>query len=162
MKKGYVNHRQMSEAIQAATAVNAASSTVKTIKKTIGGVGVSGCDFNFATAENTTEQVIDLGAIIPARAKVLDVHTQTLAQFTGATSLAAEVGSTSSGHEFLGSATIYAAGATVNPADLAHQIVAPATSAVHVYVAAVPGANWSGVTAGKVAVYITYIDVAGI
>lgn len=52
-------------------------SNVKTKKFTIGGVGVAGCDFNFATAANTTEQVIDLGSIIPALARVLDVKTFT-------------------------------------------------------------------------------------
>lgn len=52
-------------------------SNVKTVKKTIGGVGVAGCDFNFATAANANEQVIDLGSIIPALARVLDVKTFT-------------------------------------------------------------------------------------
>jgi hypothetical protein len=35
--------------------------SVQTVKKTIGGVGVAGCDFNFATAANQNEQAIDLG-----------------------------------------------------------------------------------------------------
>lgn len=52
-------------------------SNVKTVKKVIGGVGVAGCDFNFATAANANEQVIDLGSIIPALARVLDVKTFT-------------------------------------------------------------------------------------
>jgi len=56
-------------------------SNLKTVKKTIGGVGVAGCDFNFATAANANEQVIDLGAIIPAFARVLDVKTRTKAAF---------------------------------------------------------------------------------
>lgn len=58
---------------------------VKTVKKTIGGVGVTGCDFNFSTAANVTEQVIDLGAIIPALARVLDVKTFTSAVFNSKT-----------------------------------------------------------------------------
>ena len=56
-------------------------SNVKTVKKTIGGVGVADCDFNFATAANVTEQVIDLGAIIPAFARILDAKTVTPAVF---------------------------------------------------------------------------------
>ena len=52
-------------------------SNVKTVKKSIGGVGVAGCDFNFATAANASEQVIDLGSIVPALARVLDVKTFT-------------------------------------------------------------------------------------
>lgn len=56
-------------------------SNVKTVKKTIGGVGVAGCDFNFATAANANEQVIDLGSIIPALARPLDVKTFTREAF---------------------------------------------------------------------------------
>jgi hypothetical protein len=132
---------------------------VKTVKLTIGGVGVAGCDFNFATAANTNEQVIDLGAIVPAFARVLDVKTVTEAVFTGATTLVAETGNTSSGNQYIGSATIYAANAITAAAAGAPLAIAPSASAVHVYVAATPGANWSGVTAGKVAVYVTYIEI---
>jgi len=56
-------------------------SNIKTVKKTIGGVGVADCDFNFATAANASEQNIDLGAIIPAFARVLDVKTVTKEAF---------------------------------------------------------------------------------
>lgn len=56
-------------------------SNVKTKKFTIGGVGVAGCDYNFETAANVTEQVIDLGAILPAFARILDVKTITRAAF---------------------------------------------------------------------------------
>ena len=56
-------------------------SNVKTVKKSIGGVGVAGCDANFASAANVTEQVIDLGSIIPALARVLDVKTFTREAF---------------------------------------------------------------------------------
>jgi hypothetical protein len=56
-------------------------SNIKTVKKIIGGVGVAGCDFNFATAGNASEQVINLGAIIPAFARVIDVKTKTSAVF---------------------------------------------------------------------------------
>lgn len=52
-----------------------AFSNVKTVKKTVGAPGVAGCDFNFTSANNITEQVINLGAIIPAFARVLDVKT---------------------------------------------------------------------------------------
>ena len=56
-------------------------SNVKTVKKTIGGVGIADCDFNFATAANANEQVIDLGAIIPAFARILDAKTVTREAF---------------------------------------------------------------------------------
>jgi len=56
-------------------------SNVKTVKLTIGGVGVAGCDKNFATAANTSEQVIDMGSIVPALARVLDVKSHTPVAF---------------------------------------------------------------------------------
>jgi hypothetical protein len=40
--------------------------------------------------------------------------------------------------------------------------VVPAVAAASVYVAATPGANWSNVTAGKVSVYVTFIDVLNV
>ncbi len=133
----------------------------KTIKKTIGGIGIT-ADFNFVTAANQNEQVIDLGAIIPAKARIIDVFLFTDAVFTGAVTLVAEVGITSSGHELINSATIYSTNAFLAMAADHNHTVIPVVAASNVYVAATPGANWSLVTAGKVSVYITYIDVTGI
>jgi len=141
---------------------SAVNGMVRTVKKTIGGVGVASCDFNFATAANTNEQVINLGAIVPAKARIIDVYSVTDVEFTGATTLVEEVGTTSSGHDLINSATIYAADAVLAMAADHFLTVAPAVAASSVYVACTPGANWSGVTAGKVSVYVTYIDVTGI
>jgi len=136
-----------------------AFSNIKTVKKTIGAVGVAGCDFNFDTAANTSEQVIDLGAIIPALARVLDVKLHTEVAFSAAaTTLVAEVGNSSSGAQFIASGTIMAKDAIQAIAHTGALNVAPAAAASKVYVAATPGANWSGIVAGKVAVYITYIE----
>lgn len=66
---------------QQLTLNDVAFSNVKTKRFIIGGVGVEDCDFNFATAANVTEQVINLGAIVPALARVLDVKTHTLEAF---------------------------------------------------------------------------------
>ena len=133
-----------------------------TLGATTAGVNAVTADFNFANADNTSEQVIDLGSIVPARARVIDIYTVTEAQFTGATSLVAELGNTSSGHEFINSATIYAANAVLPMAADHFLTVVPNVAASKVYVSATPGANWSLVSAGKVSVYVTYIDVAGI
>ena len=135
---------------------------VCTIKKTIGGVGVIGCDFNFASANNTTAQNIDLGAIIPAYARVIDVVTITNSTFTGATSLAATVGSSSGGNQYITSSTIYAATAIASSASGAALAVAPSASATHAWLGATPGSNWSNVTAGKVSVYFSYIDFTNV
>lgn len=212
-----------------------AFSNVKTIKKTIGAVGVAGCDFNFATAANVTEQVINLGAIVPALARVLDVKTHTLEAFnarainiaswavatnvativtstahglatgnsvtiagmaettlngtatvtvvdatsftfskthddadttavtagtvTATLTLVAETGNASSGNQFIGSATVKAANAITAVPNNRALNVDPSASASNVYVAATPGSHWQLVTSGKVAVYVTYIDI---
>lgn len=159
-----LSKREFDLACQRADA-NFATLTKKTIKLTIGGVGVAGCDFNFASAGNTTEQVIDLGAIVPALARVVDIFTHTKEAFVfsgGATTLVAETGSTSSGNQYIASASIYAADAITSIATGANFIAAPSASAGHVYVAATPGANWSTNTAGKVAVYVTVLDVSNL
>jgi len=135
--------------------------SVQTIKKTIGGIGVT-ADFNFTTAEDQVEQVIDLGAIVPAKARIVDVVTYTDEVFTGAVSLAAETGTTSSGDELIASATIYATDAITATANSGAFIQTPSATAKHIYVSATPGANWSAVTAGKVSVYVTFINLTNI
>ena len=134
-------------------------SNVKTKKFTIGAPGVAGCDFNFTSAENTTEQVIDLGAITPALARIIDVKTVTEVAFSAAaTTLVMETGTSSSGNQLIASATILAANA-ITAANAATLNITPSATAGHVYCAATPGANWSGIVAGKVSVYVTYIEV---
>ena len=136
--------------------------STKTVKKTIGGVGVAGCDFNFATAANQNEQPIDLGAIVPALARVVDIFLHTEAEFTGAVTLVADVGPTTGDGSYISSATIFAADAILAAAAASMPLAAPDAAATHVWVNATPGANWSLVTAGKVSVYVTYIDVTSI
>ena len=134
-------------------------SNLKTIKKTIGAPGVTGCDFNFASAANTTEQVIDLGSVIPALARILDVKTHTEVAFApDPTTLVMETGITSSGNELIASATIKSADAITAMANAAALNVAPIATARKIYCAATPGANWSTITAGKLSVYATYIE----
>jgi len=208
---------------------------LKTVKKTIGAVGVTGVDFNFATADNVTEQVIDLGAIIPAQSKLLYAKMVTETAFahkstaiaswsvtsnvttvvtdtahglatgnsvvvagmthaahngthtitrvnntsftyalthadTGSTvdttgtvtfaalALVAELGTTSSGHELIGSETIKAL-AAFNFMALDHSdTIAPSASATHVYVAITPDGKFNGITTGILAVYVSYIE----
>ena len=125
----------------------------------VGGVVVAGCDFNFVTAANQNEQPIDLGAIIPAKAIPLHVYLFTNNVFTGAITLVADVGLTTGAANFIASATIYAANAVLAPAAASLPLVAPLATAQHVWVNATPGANWSLVTAGKVTVYVTFIDI---
>lgn len=135
--------------------------TVQTKKFTIGGVGVAGCDFNFTTAEDMTEQVIDLGAILPAFSRLIDVFTVTNTAFTDAVSLGIEIGTTSGGDELAATADVIAANA-IN--QIAHANTFPAISATesHLYINGTPGANWNLVTAGKLTVYVTYNNILNV
>lgn len=136
--------------------------SVQTVKKTIGGVGVAGCDFNFATAENQNEQNINLGALVPAKARIVDVFTFTDATFTGAVTLAADTGTTSGGAELITSSGILTANDITAAANAGAFIATPTATATSIYLNATPGANWNLVTAGKVSVYVTFINVTNI
>ena len=154
--------------IVAANSVNANLSLLdaclrtKTIKKTIGMVGVAGCDFNFVTAANTTKQNIDLGAIIPAFARVRDVVaiTTTLIAGTGLSAFGVEAGNVSAGAQHWASADLIAANAigqqAVGASYTPLAIVAPASN---VFISGTPtGANWAAVTAGVLTIYVTYTE----
>jgi len=136
--------------------------TLRTAVYRIGGVGVASCDFNFVTAADQNEQVIDLGEIIPALARVVDVFIHTSAVFTGATTLVADVGLTTGANDFIASATVYATGAIIATPAAGAFILQPIATAQHVWVNAIPGANWSNVTAGTMDVYVTFIDVTNV
>jgi hypothetical protein len=135
---------------------------MKTVKYTIGGVGVAGCDFNVATATNTTAQPIDLGAIIPSLGRVVDIFTHTDAVWTGAVTLLATVGNVTGGNQYITSSTVYAAAVVLAEATGGAFMTAPTVAEGHVWVGLTPGANWNLVTAGKLSVYITYIDVTNL
>lgn len=136
---------------------------IRTLKYTIGGVGVTGCDFNFVTALNMNEQPIDLGGIIPENCRILDVYTFTDAAFTGAVSLTTKIGTSSGGTEIAAGADIVAADAINQTAvGAGFTLVAITHAHAHIWISATPGANWNLNTAGKLTVYITIIDVTGL
>lgn len=136
--------------------------SVRTIKKTIGAVGLAGMDYNFATAEDMVEQVITLTNIVPEKARILDVTMYTDAIWTNAVTLGVEVGTSSSGNQLIASTDMKAAMAIVATANAGVFIAQPSASASSIYVSATPGANWSAVTAGSLSVYITILDLKGI
>lgn len=133
---------------------------VKTVSKTIGNRTVTGCDFNFVTGANADEQIIDLGAIIPAHARILDVEVVTTAAFTNLGALSTDVGTTSGGDELIAAANNTALNAILQPAvGAGFTLVAISGSAGHIYVNVTPTNNWSSATpVGKMKVYVTYID----
>jgi len=140
------------------------SRRIKTVKKTIGNVGVTGCDYNFTSAANKTEQCINLGAIIPAKARLIDVFVFTDAAFTNLGALTSDVGLTTGTNGLITAADNTALNAILQPAvGAAFTLIAISASAQNVWVNVVPANNWNSATpVGKMSVYITYIDITSI
>jgi hypothetical protein len=139
------------------------ANTTFTVKKKIGWSGATGMDFLLPATVDTAVAQIDLGAIVPAFAKVVDVQviTKTGSVFSGgATTLTAGIGNVTGGAQFLATGTtIYAINAIV----ASTLVPARNASASHVWLTAVtPGANWSTQTAGEYDVYVTYIDASSL
>jgi hypothetical protein len=137
-------------------------SNIKTVKKTIGypgSVALGTADFQWTSAANTTAQNIDLGSIVPAFARVLDVKLVTEATHTGAVSLAITAGSASAGSEFVATGANYTLNDVRACAHAAALNNAPAAAASKVWIGGTPGANWSLMTAGRLAIYVTYIEI---
>ena len=136
---------------------------IKTVKVTLGGVAVAGCDFNFVTAANQNEQPINLGALVPAKAQLLSVYTFTDTAFTGAVSLGVKIGTGTGGTEIAASADVIAANAINQTAvGAGFTLVAITAAAKNIWLSATPGANWSLATAGKLTCYITFIDITSL
>ena len=139
-----------------------AARRVKTKVFTIGAVGVAGCDFNFATAANTTAQAKNLGAIIPAFGQILSVVAKTDTTFagTGITAFGVTMGTTSGGTEIAASADLILKDAINQPAvGAGYTLIAVSKDAKSIYIGGTPtGGNWSALTAGKLSVYVTYLD----
>jgi hypothetical protein len=135
--------------------------TVRTVKKTIGCVG-SAETFKFATEDGTTEQPINLGAIVPALARIVDIFVHTKVAFDGITSLGVKVGPTTGTDTYIASVDMYTlntinarahAGALLNP---------PVAAASNVWVSATPGGHWDLNTVGQLDIYVTYIEVTNL
>lgn len=142
------------------------ANTTLSVKKTFGWSGATGTDFVLPATVNTTAYNMDLGAIIPANARVLDVYVRCTAASTfsgGATTLVAGLGNASAGTQFAGSATIYALNATVAPATGSAPTANINSSASKVWVTDItPIVNWSTQTGGTYEVVVTYIDASGL
>jgi len=135
------------------------SDVIKVVRKTIGYPGRGDCDYSFVSVNNSNEQVINLGYIIPARARVVDICVITNEQWTSAVSFGTEVGSASSGAQYIVSSDIYTTNTISAIAAGGAFATQPLAIASEVYISSTPGANWDVITGGKMTVYITYLDV---
>ena len=133
----------------------------KTVKKTIGVFGKTGCDFNFTAPANTTAQNIDLGAIVPQNARVLEVRIKNVESPLGLVSTALTAGNVSAGAQFLASVQCFTLATLVGTLLALLWTVAPnGAAASNVWIGATPGANWSldSTNVGKWEVNVTYIE----
>ena len=131
--------------------------TMKTVTKTIGNVGVAGCNFNFSSAANANEQIIDLGAIIPAKSGLFNVYVITDAAWTNCGETLMKVGTTSGGEEIIESTNmedLY----DISTSLLIGVIVS--VTASNIYVSLTPTNNWNSASpVGKISVYANYISI---
>lgn len=120
-----------------------------------------GVDFCWAGDDDTSEYVIDVGTIIPAYARVMDIALINTEGVTAeVTSFVVEAGSTSSGNQYFSSATVFAANSINALAAAGSPAVAISSSAGHVYLAGTPGANWNLMTDGAWTLIVSYNDYA--
>lgn len=134
-------------------------SELHTVKKIIGRVGIAGCDFNFAAAADHVPQNLDLGSIIPAKAKVQQIEVVCTEAVVGVTDFTVVVGNASAGAQFIVALSCNALNEVVgiiNPA-LPQAVIMNWAAATRVWLGADPTDNtWNLMTAGKWAVYVTY------
>ena len=142
------------------------ANTIFTVKKTFGWSGATGLDFTLPATANTTPYNLDLGAIVPANARIIDakiINTEASVFSGGATTLVAGIGNATGGAQLSASATIYASGAVAGNMACINTPIACNTSASKVWVTDItPGANWSTQTAGEYSVYVTYNDCSSL
>lgn len=142
-------------------ALSLSNTAVQIATATIGWSG-AGAGFTalLSSAANMIQDNVDLGAIVPANSRVLDVVVVNTAASTfsgGATTLTAAIGNAPAGTQFSTAQSVYALGAIAGSGAAMSAPVAINTSASHVWVGMVPGANWSTQTGGTYLVYVTYV-----
>lgn len=129
---------------------------------TVGHPGETGTDFAFTSASNTSEQILDLGPLIPPYARVIDV-TIICTQTVTASTMTFDAGHSSGGAEWIESSTaVDAIGETVSMTAAGAFNVAISSSLRDVYLNGTPGANWENYLAGEWFVIITYLDIGSL
>lgn len=134
----------------------------KIVKKTIGWDGATGTDFKWTGNANHAAQHMDLGAIVPMKSRVIAVEivcTETLTA-GGAIDITLGAGNASGGAQFSVAAScddINEVVGIIDP-DLPAAVIMDWDTDTHVWIEGDPDANWDTMTAGKWAVYVTYIN----
>ncbi len=133
----------------------------KSVIKTIGIAG-NGMDFTLTSVANNTEQQLDLGAIIPAFATVLDCQLRCFETVAGSGSavMTIDVGISTGNDDLLFAAAVDSVNDVRVPDIAAAPLILPAITAQSVWVNFTPTANWDTLTAGRWAIIVAYIDLA--
>lgn len=141
------------------------ANTIFTVKKTFGWHGASGMDFTLPDTAVTTAYNLDLGAIVPANARILDakIICNEASAGTGHTTLVAGIGNASAGTQIGASATIFALNSIAGDMACINTPIACNASASKVWITDItPSANWDTQTAGEWSVYVTYNDASSL
>ncbi len=141
-------------------------SSMKTVVKTFSAVTAGSVDdYQFDnTVGNITEQTREIANIIPAYAEIVSAQVRCIETLvsSGVDIMAIDVGTSDGGAEILATADtdtandINATGAGDGPE------VGATNAARSVWVNATPDANWNTLSAGRWAVFVTYLDSGGV
>lgn len=133
---------------------------LKSRKVTIGHVGDATADFQWSTAADHVAQNLDLGAVVPAYARVFDVTVICTETMVGQTNMLLTVGNASAGNQFIAQADCDTANAAISAAAGGGAFEAINASASNVWVQGDPDDNtWADQSAGLWTVIVTYVDI---
>jgi hypothetical protein len=137
--------------------------SVRTVKVKVGNIGVAGSDLFFASAADANEQPIDLGEILPAKCRLMDVMVFTDSAFTNLGALTTDVGLTTGAGDIIGAANNTAASAVMATPNAGAFLALPIATAQHVWLNVKPTNNWNSVNpVGRMSVYVTFIDLTNV
>jgi len=165
-----LNFREYSELmslianLQATVQTLQPSNSLKTVKFVIATSNHTTADLKLPVTENKVEFVGTLSEVLPAGARIVDARIHTTITFASAVLLAAEVGTTSSGHEVIGSGSILSVNDVLAMAHDHAFTIAPTSivESTDLFVSITPGANWNLITNGAAVLYVTYIDITNV
>ena len=154
----------LSVSVAGSLSVINATQKVITVKKIIGAPNEAGCDYNFVAGSGHAAQPIELRSIIPAFAQVLNVMAKTDETFSAATTFGVTCGNVSGGTQYWTSAAMITKDAIGTVAVGSALPIVPVTTVSSVWIGGTPdaGTTWTAITAGKISVYVTYIDITGL
>ena len=136
---------------------------ITTRKVTIGHPGETTTDAAWTSVANSDQQNLDLGAILPARAKVTSI-VLVCTQSCDAADMYMGAGITSAGDEFIAIGTT-----TINEINECRDITTDGavevipllwTTTRHIFISGNPStSNWNAMTTGEWTVYVTFINI---